>query len=259
MTTAPISLFDAHFHIIDPRFPLIRNQGFLPSPYLKADYVSDMSTYALLGGAIVSGSFQGFDQMYLKAALKTLGANFVGITQLEDSASDEHILELNEAGIRGLRFNLKRGNRSSLTALESFALRVHDVAGWHVEVYVEACHLKELTPWLMKLPKVSIDHLGVTKEGFDALLTLVEKGVHVKASGFGRVNFDIGLALTQLDAANPKALMFGSDLPSTRAPRSFRHDDVTTIQTQFDADSAERIFVSNALDFYRMPALPPPM
>ena len=32
------ALFDAHLHIIDPRHPLIPNQGFVPEPFSVADY-----------------------------------------------------------------------------------------------------------------------------------------------------------------------------------------------------------------------------
>ena len=35
-----------------------------------------------MGGAVVSGSFQGFDQSYLLDALDQLGPSFVGVTQL---------------------------------------------------------------------------------------------------------------------------------------------------------------------------------
>jgi hypothetical protein len=33
-----VPIFDAHFHVIDPRFPLVPNQGFLPDPFTVADY-----------------------------------------------------------------------------------------------------------------------------------------------------------------------------------------------------------------------------
>ena len=43
----------------------------------------------------------------------------------------------------------------------------------------------------MSLPAVSIDHIGLSKAGFLTLLKLAEKGVRVKATGFGRVDFDV--------------------------------------------------------------------
>ena len=31
-----MAIFDAHLHIIDPRFPLVANQGYLPAPFSTA-------------------------------------------------------------------------------------------------------------------------------------------------------------------------------------------------------------------------------
>ena len=66
--------FDGHLHIIDPRFPLIQSQGYLPEPFTVRDYVERTSALDLVGGAVVSGSFQGFDQGYLLDALERLGS-----------------------------------------------------------------------------------------------------------------------------------------------------------------------------------------
>lgn len=54
----PQSLFDAHLHIIDPAFPLVANNGYLPEPFTHADYLTRMQPYRLCGGAVVSGSFR---------------------------------------------------------------------------------------------------------------------------------------------------------------------------------------------------------
>ena len=32
-------IFDAHLHIIDPAYPLVSNEGYLPDPYTVDDYV----------------------------------------------------------------------------------------------------------------------------------------------------------------------------------------------------------------------------
>jgi len=56
------------------------------------------------------------------------------------------------------------------------------------------------------------------------LLKLAKKDVRVKATDFGRVDFDVRSALIDLYAANPRALMLGTDLPSTRAPRPYQDD-----------------------------------
>lgn len=77
-----MKIFDAHLHIIDQRFPLVPNQGYLPDYFSCADYLKSVDQLEVTGGVIVSGSFQGFDQSYLIDAIKTLGENFVGVTQL---------------------------------------------------------------------------------------------------------------------------------------------------------------------------------
>lgn len=249
--TGPI--FDAHFHIIDPEFALITNQGFLPDPFNVSDYRRRTAGLNICGGAVVSGSFQGFDQEYLKVALRRLGKNFVGVTQIPATISDEKIQELDQVGVRAVRFNLKRGGSDQLENLERLALRVYEIVRWHSEFYVEAKHLKELKPILLKLPAVSIDHLGLTEEGQATLLELVEKGVRVKASGFSRCDFPVESFMKTLVQVNPSCLMFGTDLPSTRAPRPFKKQDIELLEGTFDSDTLKKILMENALEFYRIP------
>lgn len=245
-------LFDAHFHVIDPRFPLVANKGYLPERYTLNDYRERMAVYDLRGGALVSGSFQAFDQDYLFDALSRLGPGFVGVSQLPATVSDEELLELDGIGVRAIRFNLKRGGSEDVKHLESMARRVHETVGWHVELYADTKDLADLEPILVSLPAVSIDHLGLSREGFPRLLRLAEKGVRVKASGFGRVNFDVASALKQLCSANPNALMFGSDLPSTRAARPYSDRDFQLVINALGEAAAERAFYTNAVEFYRV-------
>ena len=40
-------LFDSHFHIIDQRFPLIANQGYLPETFQVEDYRMRTGNYHL--------------------------------------------------------------------------------------------------------------------------------------------------------------------------------------------------------------------
>jgi predicted TIM-barrel fold metal-dependent hydrolase len=47
-------VFDAHLHVIDPRFPLIPNQGYLPDPFTVEDYLEKTSALDVRGGAVVS-------------------------------------------------------------------------------------------------------------------------------------------------------------------------------------------------------------
>ena len=244
-------IFDAHLHVVDPRFPLVRNRGYLPDPFTAEDYLERTAPLGVVGGAVVSGSFQAFDQTYMSDALEKLGPSFVGVTQLPASASDEEILRLNAVGVRALRFNLYRGGSEGLENLERQAKRVHELAGWHAELYVDSEHLAELEETLTRLPAVSLDHLGLARSGFGTLLKLVERGARVKATGFGRLGFDPEAAMREICAANPDALMFGTDLPSTRAQRPFRDEDVETVAEAMGEDLARKVLHDNAVAFYR--------
>ncbi len=243
--------FDCHFHIIDKNFPVVPNQGFMPDAFTSENYLDRLKAVDLCGGAVVSGSFQAFDQTYLFHALKVLGPSFVGVTQVPQTVSDRDLQELDSAGVRAVRFNVRRGGSEDIHHLESMARRVHELVGWHSELYVDSADLADLFEALVSLPAVSIDHLGLSEAGFPTLLKLAEKGVRVKATGFGRVDFDVRPALTELYAANPRALMFGTDLPSTRAPRPYLDDDYTLVLETLGEEKAANVFYQNAIEFYR--------
>jgi predicted TIM-barrel fold metal-dependent hydrolase len=248
--------FDAHLHIIDPSHPLIENNGYLPDPFTVTDYRARLQSLPdvgveVAGGAVVSGSFQRFDQGYLIDALSELGSNYVGVTQLPDETTDDQIRRLDEAGIKALRFNIARGGSATLDALDSFARRVHDLVGWHAELYIDARTIdEELVARIAALPAVSIDHLGMHEDGLSTLLRLVEAGVKVKATGFGRVELDPAEAVRRIVDTDPSALMVGTDLPSTRAHRPFSDADFTLLRQVLTPAEVDAVFWSNAAKFY---------
>lgn len=245
-------IFDAHFHIIDPNYPLEPNQGYLPPAFTAADYLARVQQLNITGGAVVSGSFQAFDQQYLIAALKALGHGFVGVTQIPADITDGEIQHLHEAGVRAVRFNVQRGGSEGVEHLERLSRRVFDLVGWHTELYINSVMLKDMLPLLKQLPGVSIDHLGLSKEGLPYLLELVSYGAKVKATGFSRCNFNVVEAMQEIMDLNPAALMFGTDLPSTRAPEPFKDEDIQLIKDNFPRESARRILYQNGQDFYRL-------
>ena len=248
-----MKLFDAHLHIIDPRFPLIpNNNNYTPPTFTCRDYLKRMQNYNLCGGTVVSGSFQGFDDSYLLDALATLGPGYVGVINLPATVSDQKIMELDAAGVRAIRFNLVRGGSEKIEQLESMAHRVNEICGWHVELYVNSKELGELYKTLAQLPAISIDHLGLSGDGFTTLLKLVEKGAHLKACGFGRFDSDVVTAMKQVYSINSNALMFATDLPSTRAPRAYNDNDFNLIVDSFSEEEAKNIFYNNAIAYYQV-------
>jgi predicted TIM-barrel fold metal-dependent hydrolase len=243
-------LFDAHLHIVDPRFPLVANQGFVPAPFTVADYLERTHHLGVNGGAVVSGSFQAYDQTYLLDALERLGPRFAGVAQVPPGIADEEVLALAAAGVRAFRANVVRGGPERLADLERLAARVHELAGWHAELYADARDLPQIAPRLRAAPRVVIDHLGLSRAGLPALLELVERGAYVKATGFGRTDLDVPAALRAIAAVNPGALLFGTDLPSTRAPRPFADADVDLVAEALGSDLARRALHDNAAELY---------
>ena len=245
-----LPIFDCHFHIISKNYPLESNNGYLPDEFSINDYYERVYGYTLKGGAVVSGSFQGFDQTYLLAALKSLGAEFVGVTQLPATVSDEEILNLNDHGVRGVRFNLNRGGSAGVEDLVSMAKRIYDLAGWHVELYLGTESLSYLEDKIPALPKVCIDHLGISDSNFEILLNLIRDGLAIKATGFGRVDLNVEETIREIHKVSPDALMFGTDLPSTRARRVYSDQDFYTVLDVLGENEAQKVFSKNAINFY---------
>lgn len=157
--------------------------------------------------------------------------------------------------MKALRFNIARGGSATLDALDGFARRVHDLAGWHAELYIDARTIDDdLADRLACLPAVCIDHLGMHSDGLPTLLRLVEGGVKVKATGFGRVELDPAEAVRRIVDTDPSALMAGTDLPSTRARRPFADADFSLILQELDPAEAEAVLWTNAANFYGIDA-----
>ena len=159
----------------------------------------------------------------------------MGIADLQ-SATDEEILALDAAGVRAVRFNLHRGGAFD----PELALRAHELAGWHTEVYADGRTLAALEERLRELPRLSVDHLGLDEQALPVLRRL---GCMVKATGFGRVDLDVEATLRELD---PAKLLFGTDLPGTRARRPFEPADLELV-----AAIAPEALADNARAWYR--------
>lgn len=244
-------IFDAHCHIIDNRYPIIPNQGYIPPSFTLDEYRQQTIPLGITSGAIVSGSFHGYDQTYLRATLAQLGPRWVGITQVPFDISDQEILNLSAIGVRGLRFNIYRGRIDTVEDLRSLAIRVHDVAKWHAEIYTDAAALKPHVSAISKLPQIVIDHMGMNENGLPVLLDLVDAGAKVKLTGFGRVNMNVPQAIERIASRNTNSLMFGTDLPSTRANRPFNPKDIQLIKDVLGPKVSSKALWSNAVNLYR--------
>jgi predicted TIM-barrel fold metal-dependent hydrolase len=245
-------LFDGHFHIIDHRFPIAANQGYTPPNFPLDAYLAEARPLGVVAGALVSGSYQANDQTYLMDALPRLGTGYVGVTQIPNDYPDAEIAKLAAIGVRGVRFNMFRGRIDSVVEIAALAQRCHSVAGWHAELYADAAALKPHVAVLSKLPQLAVDHLGMTEAGVPVLLDLVDAGCKVKATGFGRVKLDVPKTLEQVATRSANALVFGTDIPSTRAARPFTLLDIDLVENVLGPDLARKAFWDNPLALYRV-------
>ena len=250
-------LFDAHFHIIDPAYTLAGNNGFTPDWYTVQDYRAELAPMdlELVGGAVVSGSFQAWDQSYFEGALGKLGKGFVGVTQLDPATSDAELSRLDALGIKAIRFNLYRGLSATPAEIESLERRVWDACGWKCELYLDAAKIDdELDALIRRLPAVSIDHLGMSRLDDDALMRgYVAAGVPVRVTGFGRVEHtreQVAELVAALYQENPRALLFGTDLPATRARYRFSMDDVALVKAALGDEAAQDVLWKNGMRWY---------
>jgi predicted TIM-barrel fold metal-dependent hydrolase len=230
----------------------VPNQGYTPPNFPLEDYLAQARPLGVVAGAVVSGSFQAEDQTYLMDLLPKLGPAWVGVTQIPNDYPDAEIAKLGKIGVRAVRFNVFRGRIDSVDDIVALATRCHSVAGWHSEIYADAAALKPHVDKLAKLPQFSIDHLGMNGEGLPVLLDLVAAGWKVKATGFGRVKMDVPKVLEAVAKKSPDALVFGTDIPSTRAARPFEAADIDLIERVLGRELAQKAFWDNPLALYRV-------
>ena len=113
---------------------------------------------------IVQASCHGSDNSALIDALEAAGDLARGVSVLSPDVTDKELKALDNAGVKGVRFNFVKRLVDS-TPKEVFiglADRVQAL-DWHIVVYFESPDLEELRPFLELLAKdqvVVVDHMG---------------------------------------------------------------------------------------------------
>ncbi len=175
----------------------------------------------------------------------------MGVANIPVDIPHERLVQLDDAGVRAVRFNIVRGSPKQLDTMVSLSNRLYENFGWHSELYIQNNSLQNIWDILQQLPPFSIDHLGLTKNGIDKLFELVDQGVKVKATGFGRLDFNPIALIKKIYSINAEALLFGTDLPSTRAKEPFSSGDIDLIKDHFSKEQQEHIFYKNAEQWYK--------
>lgn len=155
---------DAQAHVFGPisRYPTRPGAAYVPDAEANADAVERM--HRALGierGVFVQATAYGTDNRVLIDALKGR-PNYRGIVIMDDDTTDRELQEMDEAGVRGARFNFWKQLKivPSVASFERSIARIGEL-GWHARIHAVGEEWIELKDVLSK-PKIHmvIDHMG---------------------------------------------------------------------------------------------------
>lgn len=267
--TAPPNTCDAHFHIYDGRFPAAANASLVPPDALVSDYKKLRDRLGIVRSVMVQPSTYGTDNSCLLSALSEMGTDVRGIAVVDTTVTDDVLKTLNEAGVRGIRFNLGRAGATTADMIEPLSKRVADL-GWHIQVHMLGSDIAKHADLLGRLPvTVVFDHLGrvpmpdgVTHPAYAVVSGLLEKGkAYVKLSSIyqdtvvGPPTYeDMGALARAYMKAAPDRVLWASDWPHPSPGKFGRPDDARLMDLAAEwagsDDIRQKIFVDNAAKLY---------
>ena len=160
----PAGAVDAHCHVFGPaaEFPFAPERKYTPCDASKQQLFELRDHLGLSRNVIVQATCHGKNNDAMIDALRAAGDLTRGVAMVEPDITEDELRELDEAGVRGVRFNfLKR--LVDATPREAFMEIAEQVVkiGWHCVVYFESQDLEDLQPFLTSLPgTIVVDHMG---------------------------------------------------------------------------------------------------
>jgi len=271
--TPPAGSVDAHCHVFGPgaRFPYSPNRKYTPCDAPKEHLWALRDFLGLERNVIVQASCHGSDNAALVDALRSADGRARGIATVTPDVSETKLRELDEAGVRGVRFNFVRRlvDSAPRAALLEIARRI-TALNWHVVVYFEAAELPELYDFLAALrTTVVVDHMGrpdVTQspEGpeFQRFVRLMREHPHVwskvscpdRLSRSGPPDYDdVAPFARMLLEGFPDRVLWGTDWPHPNL-KSHMPDDGSLVdfipRIAPTAAQQRRLLVDNPMALY---------
>lgn len=160
----PAGAVDAHCHVFGPgsKFPFAAERKYTPCDAPKERLWELRDYLGFERNVIVQATCHGHDNRALCDALVHSGGRAKGVASVAPDVSDEELVSLHRAGVRGARFNFVRRLVDARPEAEYLRLaeRIAPL-GWHVVVYFEAGDLPERYDFFVKLPvTLVVDHMG---------------------------------------------------------------------------------------------------
>jgi predicted TIM-barrel fold metal-dependent hydrolase len=266
----PRGACDAHAHILGPSslYPYAADRQYTPPDALLPSYESMLRVLGFDRAVLVQPSVYGTDNRRLLDSMESAAVEMRGIVVLPDTVSDHELDAMHRAGVRGIRANLIRGDRSELDRAARLAGRIARL-GWHLQVLVDVSTLADLEQYVRALPIETVfDHMGhmpaakgVNEPGFRTLIRLLESGrCWAKLSGSYRITqnmhppyADVRPIAEALARAAPERVVWGSDWPHTAIKPPIPNDEsLLEMLADWVPDAADRdrILVRNPAQLY---------
>ena len=160
----PAGTVDAHCHVFGPgdRFPFAPERTYTPCDASKDQLFALRDRLGVARNVVVQATCHGADNRAMVDAVRTAGERARGIATVRADVTESELRALDEAGVRGVRFNfVKRLVAAAPTdELATIAERIAPL-GWHVVIYFEAADLADLEGFFGSLPvPLVVDHMG---------------------------------------------------------------------------------------------------
>ena len=160
----PPGSVDAHCHVFGPgnEFPFASERKYTPCDASKIQLFALRDHLGFARNVVVQATCHGADNRAMVNALQHSGGRARGVATVKRSISDDELLALHAAGVRGVRFNFVKRlvDFTPKDELLEIAGRINKL-GWHVVIYFEAVDLPELWDFFTTLPTtVVVDHMG---------------------------------------------------------------------------------------------------
>jgi len=160
----PAGAVDAHCHVFGPgaEFPYAPERKYTPCDAGKAVLFALRDHLGFSRNVVVQATCHGADNRAMVDACLSSGGKARGIATVRRDVTDTELNRLNQAGVRGVRFNFVKRlvDFTPKEELMEIAGRVAKL-GWHVVIYFEAVDLPELWNFFTAIPTtVVVDHMG---------------------------------------------------------------------------------------------------
>jgi D-galactarolactone isomerase len=151
---------DCHVHIYDGIQALAPTATFDP-PFAPVEkYQAVQQELGSTRVVVVQPTGYGFDNTCTLESISKLGSGARGIAVTKPDVSEEELMSLHRAGIRGIRFMMLPGGLLSWNSLSNIASKI-SLLGWNINLQLNGNEFPIYEHLLKDLPcKLVIDHIG---------------------------------------------------------------------------------------------------